>query len=356
MRTLQEPKSAPTSKSGQRLGHPQKLEIGRESRIRSNAGGGSESDWLLPGEFQIRLSGTGHNGHTGYGYSEMQTETITSRENKWLKKFRAALQGTGPAAGAPIGVEGPKLVEQALQAGLDAEAMLVTEGGEAHLERIFQAAAASDAGIPRARVLRTTEKHFAGLAGTESPQGVAGLFAQRAWRFEDLLRGFRGQDDRNRGTNSPLVVILTEIQDPGNVGTIVRSAEAFGATGVIATRGSADPWSPKALRASAGSSLRVPLLRGIAIPVLLAQLRIAQVKIYAASARGENASDPAKWDMRGPAGIFIGNEGAGLPGEVVRAADATISIPISDVVESLNAGVAASLLLYEVARCRRDSR
>jgi TrmH family RNA methyltransferase len=204
--------------------------------------------------------------------------------------------------------------------------------------------------------LRTTEKLFTGVAGTESPQGVAGLFAQREWQFEDLLGGFPGEDGRNRGTNSPLVVILTEIQDPGNVGTIVRSAEAFGATGVIATRGAADPWSPKALRASAGSSLRVPLLRGIAIPVLLAQLRIAQVKTYAASARGENASDSAKWDMRGPAAIFVGNEGAGLPGEVLRAADATISIPMSDVVESLNAGVAASLLLYEVARCRRNSR
>jgi TrmH family RNA methyltransferase len=286
--------------------------------------------------------------------TRMLTETITSRENKWLKKFRAALQGTGPAAGEPIGVEGPKLVEQALGAALDAQALLVTEAGEAHLERIFKAAAATDGGIPRARILRTTDKLFAAVAGTESPQGVAGLFAQRVWQFEDLLRGGAADDSDLSGRSSPLVVILTEIQDPGNVGTIVRSAEAFGATGVIATRGTADPWSPKALRASAGSSLRLPVLRGIAIPVLLAQLRIAQLTIYAASARGEDASNPAKWNMRESAAIFIGNEGAGLPREVERAADATISIPMSDAVESLNAGVAASLLLYEVARSRKE--
>jgi tRNA G18 (ribose-2'-O)-methylase SpoU len=87
--------------------------------------------------------------------------------------------------------------------------------------------------------------------------------------------------------------------------------------------------------------------------VLLAQLKIAEVKVYAASARGEDASNSAKWNLRGAAAIFIGNEGAGLPGEVERAADAKISIPMSDAVESLNAGVAASLLLYEVARSRK---
>ena len=170
-----------------------------------------------------------------------------------------------------------------------------------------------------------------------------------------MLRGAPARDGDFRGSSSPLVVILTEIQDPGNAGTIIRSAEAFGATGAVATRGTADPWSPKALRASAGSALRLPVLRGIAIPVLLAQLRIAKVKIYAASARAENAPDPARWDIGERAAIFIGNEGAGLPGEVGRAADARISIPMSDAVESLNAGVAASLLLYEIARSRRNS-
>ena len=150
---------------------------------------------------------------------------------------------------------------------------------------------------------------------------------------------------------APLVVVLAGVQDPGNVGTAVRSAEAFGATGVIATRGTADPWSPKALRASAGFSLRMPVLRGMAIPVVLAQLRMARVKIFAASSRGAGHAALAE-DLRGDAAIFIGNEGAGLADEILHAADAAISIPMSEAVESLNAGVAASVVLYEAARQR----
>jgi len=279
---------------------------------------------------------------------ESRGDVITSRDNKWLKMFRAALRGNGPDEGEPIGVEGPKQVEDALRSGLVAEALLVSETGEREIEPILRAAAESDAGIPRARILRTTDSLFASVAGTEAPQGVAALFHQRQWDFEDVLRGAGVMRE-----NAPLVVVLAAVQDPGNVGTIVRSAEAFGATGVVATRGTADPWSPKALRASAGSALRIPMLRGIAIPVLLAQLRIQQVKILAAGAQGESEADPARWNAGERAAIFIGNEGTGLPAEVEHAADAKISIPMSDAVESLNAGVAASVLLYEFARQRR---
>ena len=128
---------------------------------------------------------------------------------------------------------------------------------------------------------------------------------------------------------------------------------ADGATGAVATRGTADPWSPKALRASAGSALRLPVLRGMAIPVLLAQLKIARVRIYAATSAPETRGAAAEADLREAAAIFVGNESNGLPAEVVRAADAAISIPMAASVDSLNAGVAASLVLYEAARQRR---
>ena len=284
----------------------------------------------------------------------LSEELITSRENKWLKIFRAALRGTGPAEGEPIGVEGPKLVEDALRSGLPAEALLVSEAGEAELERILRAASESEAGIPRSRVMRTTDKLFASVAGTETPQGVAALFAQPSWSFDDVVRGAAAMDGALRG-DAALVVVMAAVQDPGNIGTIVRSAEAFGATGVVTTRGSADPWSPKALRASAGSGLRFPVLRGMAIPVLLAQLRVSGVKIVAASSHSgavSGAGEDAAADLRGAVAIFIGNEGAGLPHDIEHVADARISIPMRAAVESLNAGVAASVVLYEAARQR----
>jgi RNA methyltransferase, TrmH family len=280
-------------------------------------------------------------------------DLITSRDNKWMKKFRAALRGTGPAPDEPISVEGPKLIEDAVRSGLEAEALLVSDSGERELELILRAAKETEAGIPRSRILRTTDKLFAGVAGTETPQGVAALFRQRTWGFEDVLRGSPTPDGALRG-DSALVVVMAGVQDPGNVGTIVRSAEAFGATGVVAARGTADAWSPKALRASAGSALRLPLLRGIAIPVLLAQLKMARVKIFAATSKAGDEADVTA-DLRNPAAIFIGSEGAGLPAEVTHAADAIISIPISAPVESLNAGVAASVVLYEAARQRRKA-
>lgn len=285
-------------------------------------------------------------------------DSISSRDNKRLKQFRAALRGTGPAEGEPIAAEGPKLVEEGVRSGLETEALLVSDTGERHLERILQVASESDSGIPRSRIFRTTNKLFESVAGTETPQGVAALFRQREWGFDDVMRG-RSNLAGAFSSDSPLIVVMAAVQDPGNVGTIVRSAEAFGASGVVATRGTADPWSPKALRASAGSAMRLPVLRGMAIPIFLAQLRVAGVSILAAgtkpTAATTNDTAAAISDLRGPCAVFIGNEGAGLPSEVEHAADDWVSIAMNEDVESLNAGVAASVILFEAARQRRGA-
>ncbi len=291
------------------------------------------------------------------GVGTERGDTIASRDNKWLKLFRAALRGTGPRAGEAIGVEGPKFIEDALRSGLEADALLVSESGERHAAAVLRAASESEAGIARGRVLRTSDKLFESVAGTDAPQGIAALFRQPEWSLEDVLRGAGMMRE-----SAALVIVLAEVQDPGNVGTALRSAEAFGATGAITTRGTADPWSPKALRASAGSILRLPVIRGMAIPILLAQLRVAGVKIYAArSAPG--AADPGgaaagislQADLREPAAIFVGSEGSGVPEPILHAADAIISIPTSAAVDSLNAGVAASIVLYEAARQRTEA-
>jgi RNA methyltransferase, TrmH family len=285
--------------------------------------------------------------------------TIRSRDNRRLKSFRAALRGGGPASGEPIAVEGPKLVEEGLRAGLRLEALLVSENGEKHLDRIFQVARETEGGIPRSQILRTTDRLFASVASTETPQGVAALFHPRERAFEDVLRGVAAPDGSFSG-DPALVVVLAGVQDPGNVGTIVRSAEAFGATGVVATRGTADPWSPKAVRASAGSALRLPLLRSMAGPMALTQLRVAGLQIYAAVSGSQTGSEVNRngglggdANLAEPCAILIGSEGHGLAPEIQKAADRLLSVPISNEVDSLNAAVAASVLLYEAARQRR---
>jgi TrmH family RNA methyltransferase len=265
--------------------------------------------------------------------SAPRTENIASRDNRWLKLFRAALHDGYLPEEKLIGLEGPHLVEEALRSGLAVEAFLTSPEGE----KVF------NAWPPQwrrsGRDLRAPARLFEGVSGTEHPQGIAALVRPREWAFDDLLRG-----------GAPLVVVLVGVQDPGNVGTAVRSAEAFGATGLFATKGTADPWSAKALRASAGSALRLPILRGIAPAVAMAQLRVGGLRILAASSRQANRSTSP--DLRESCAILVGNEGAGLSPEIEKSADGIFAIPMAAGVDSLNAGVAASVILYESARQR----
>jgi TrmH family RNA methyltransferase len=296
------------------------------------------------------------------------SESIESRENRWLKRFRAALSGEPIRAGEALrrggeseeiaGVEGARLVETALRSGVEILALLFSETGAKHISRL-------EPWIPaEARLLRTSDRLFAWASGTETPQGIAALLRPRVATFDDLLGGI------------PLVLVLAGVQDPGNVGTLVRTAEAFGASGIAACAagaiGTANPYAPKALRASAGSALRMPIARGPSAPVLLAQLKVAGVRVYAACPEGVSQGGPdgtakkplAPWeiDWRAPAALLVGNEGAGLPADLVRSADAIVRIPHAPhrhaadeeapAGESLNAAVAGSILLYEAARQR----
>jgi TrmH family RNA methyltransferase len=293
--------------------------------------------------------------------NKANASVITSRENRWLKRFRAALSGERGDDGI-VGVEGVRMVEAALGSGLPVEALLLSESGARHLPRVASVLASS---VP---VFRTSDKLFAGVADTRAPQGIAALVRPRQAAIENL------------SPETALVVVLVGVQDPGNVGTIVRAAEAFGATGAATCLadgiGTADPFGPKAMRASAGSVLRLPIVHGLSPTVLLAQLRMVGVKVYAAVAAGFEAKGNSKnktsgasspllrpWDVdwKIPAAILIGNEGSGLPVEIVRAADARVYIPQAAAtapvgIESLNAAMAASVLLYEAMRQRDAAR
>lgn len=276
---------------------------------------------------------------------------IASRDNRWLKRFRAALSGERGDDGT-VGVEGVRLVEAALGSDLPVEALLISDSGVRHLSRVSPVLA------PDIPVLQTSDKLFAGVADTRAPQGIAALVRPRIATMENLLPAAK------------LLVILVGVQDPGNVGTIIRAAEAFGATGAVTCPadgiGTADPFAPKALRASAGSSLRLPVLPSVLPSVLLAQLGISKIKIYAAvAASASNGNSPLlrPWDIdwKIPAAVLIGNEGSGLPAEFVRAADARVFIPQAAAsapvgIESLNAAMAANVLLYEAMRQKNTTR
>jgi TrmH family RNA methyltransferase len=288
---------------------------------------------------------------------------LTSRENRWLKEFRMALRGGLPTESGFVGVEGVRLVEEALRSGCRIEAVLFSESGERHHERLAPLIDRPEIAIP---ILRTTDRLFEGVADTEHPQGVAALVQPRVASFDDLLRT-PGE------ACSPLLVVLAGVQDPGNVGTILRTASAFGATGAVTAAsgqsGTASPFSPKALRASAGAALHLPVLAGMSLPILLTQLRVANVRTLAAVAHdtgseveaqhaapqvGKVAPPLAPWEVNWcePVALLVGNEGAGLPEEVERSADARIRIPMASGVESLNAAAAAAVLFYEAARQR----
>ncbi len=294
---------------------------------------------------ETRKASPGHNAHAA-------PAAITSRDNRWLKRFRSALSGER-GDDALVGVEGARLVKSALGSGLHVEALLLSDSGERHRARL------SPSLLAGVQILRTSDRLFAGIADTQSPQGIAALVRPRQTTIQSLTQG------------NALVIVLVGVQDPGNVGTILRAAEAFGATGAATcpggSVGTSDPFGPKALRASAGSALRLPILHGTPVSDLLTKLQSSGLKVYAAAAakgpqnRGAISGSPfvKPWevDWKSPAALVIGNEGAGLPEDVVRQADARVSIPQAAAttpvgVESLNAAMAATVLLYEAMRQR----
>lgn len=269
-----------------------------------------------------------------------------------------ALRGGVPTSTGAVGVEGARLVEEALTSGCRVEAVLFSEAGERHREKLAPLIDKPEMGFP---ILRTTDRLFEGLADTEHPQGIAALVVPKRVEFPDLLTV-------PEGVCAPLLVVLAGVQDPGNVGTILRTAAAFGATGVVTTAtgqsGTASPFAPKALRASAGAALHIPVLAGMALGILLTQLKLDGIRAVASCAHEQDANTVAPWEVEwcDPIALLVGNEGAGLPAEVVHQADGRIHIPMARLpwssqsrVESLNAAAAAAVVLYEAHRQRTKS-
>lgn len=260
-----------------------------------------------------------------------KTEVITSAANPLLKEVRRAIvRGTLTQDECCV-AEGFRLLEEALRSECRVKLVLAAESVrtavESHVRRL--------AGL---RVVALPDSLFRQLSATETSQGVIALVRPPNWSLDQL---FRGQS---------LVVVLDGLQDPGNTGAILRTAEAFGATGVIFLKGTVSPFNSKAVRASAGSLFRIPYVAGIDPSLARAALEQKKLDIYAATPSGKKTVGEV--DLTRKCAIVVGSEGHGVS-ERLRSAALDLRISTAQV-ESLNAAMAAGIVLYEARRQRTD--
>ncbi len=272
--------------------------------------------------------------------------TIASRTNPRVKQLRAAFASHARLSEGLVAIEGETLLHEAMRSGLAFKTIFLSQNHPAP-EWLPQSV----------ELLELTSEVFASAVDTQSPQGIAALLIRPGWSLDKVVISTEGATRRSgetRNTQAPLLLIAAGLQDPGNLGTLIRSAEAFAATAILTTPNTVSEWNQKAIRASAGSIFRIPV-----IAVTLAE--IAALKSRAVHLFAAVADDPlapktlpiAEANFTQPCALMIGNEGAGLSQELLALANTRITIPTPGRVESLNAAIAGSLLLYEAARQRQ---
>jgi len=263
---------------------------------------------------------------------------IEGRHNALVKELCQAFARAERTAEGDCAIEGVRIVEEAIRSGLKFRAVFFRESAQDRAERLLPQIGA------HVETLLLPDKLFDGAVPSETPQGVAALVRVKEYSLEDILE---------RVQVGPIIVVAG-LQDPGNLGTILRSAEAFGSAGVVLGEGTVSPFNSKVIRASAGSVFRLPVVQGKTaggLEAISAKLREGGVCLLATSSHKGTALDQVK--LTEPAAIFVGSEGSGLPRGLIALMDETVAIPHTPQVESLNAGVAGSIVLYEAARQRR---
>ena len=262
-----------------------------------------------------------------------RAETITSAANPLIKDVRRAIARGGLTEQGWCVAETFHLLEEALRSECEVKAVLAAERAQASAETLVSR-------LTSVKLSILPDDLFQSIAGTQTTQGVIALVKPPEWKLEQLFR------------DCPLLMVLDGLQDPGNAGAIARAAEAFGASGMLWIKGTASPWNPKVLRASAGSLFRVPFLHGVDAAMVRTGLHVNHVAIFAGvSASSNPAVHPlTSIDLTVPCALIIGSEARGVSAGL-RAAAVEVAIPTSGV-ESLNAAVAAGILLYEARRQR----
>ena len=260
-------------------------------------------------------------------------DVIRSKTNPLVKRLRELVRGD--RASGVLLIEGVRLTEEALDAGVTIVEAAVTPQLEKQ-ERgneLFNRLAKND--IP---IRRLHPDVLASLSDVETSQGVLVVARMPAHDAKKIGAG-----------KNALALVLAGVQNPGNVGSLIRTAEAAGATGAFVGTGTADPLSPKALRGAMGSAFRLPLAEAETLGVI-ADLRRAGVTVWATTVKGQRY-DAVDW--RRPSAVVVGNEGTGLDNEILSACSGRVSVPMVGKVESLNVAVAAGIILFEAARQRR---
>lgn len=265
----------------------------------------------------------------------MPTEVISSRDNSLLRLARSVRDGKTQDL---IFVEGLRLCEEALRSGLRIEAVIVSS--ELALKEkaailITQLAQASN------RVATASEKLLESISYTKTPQGIV-LLASRPTSSQEHFAANRAEPS--------LIVVMHRINNPVNVGAILRTAEAAGATGAIATQNTTDPFSPKSLRGAMGSAFRLPIWFGATYAEALAWCTEHGVQTICADVHALTSYDEVDW-LR-PSALILGPESSGLSREEIDAANKSVRIPMKESAESLNVAVAGGILLYEAMRQR----
>lgn len=258
---------------------------------------------------------------------------VEGKHNALVKELRQAFARGELTAAGECAIEGFRIIEEAVRSALKIRAVFVSKSGENRAARLLPQIHS------QAETLLLPDKLFASVVPSQTPQGIAALVHVQTFSLDSIL------DSEITG---PLLVVAG-VQDPGNLGTILRSAEAFAARGVLLGEGTVSAYNSKVVRASAGSVFRVPLAKA-ELKSLPAQLRARGLRLLATSSH-KGASLPQA-DL-GNAAIFIGNEGAGVDKKLLGEMDELVMIPHSPRVESLNAGVAASIVLYEASRQKK---
>ena len=259
---------------------------------------------------------------------------IEGRHNALLKEIRQAFNTGGLTASGECAVEGFRIIEEAIRSGVKIRAVLVSESGKDRAARLLPQIAS------HVETALVPDKLFTSIVPSQTPQGVAALVQVRLHTLDNVV---------DNSVAGPIVVIAG-IQDPGNLGTILRSSEAFGAKGVLLGKGTVSPFNSKVVRASAGSIFRVPTVVDLDLKAAIPLLRARNIRLLATSSHKGTSLSQA--NLSGDVAVFVGNEGSGVEKRLWSEMDELIMIPHSPRVESLNAGIAASIILYESAEQR----